>query len=108
MKYLLTAALSAVAIYGTAFAMSASAQETVTGAPAGTAPATVEGYGPSSVIVCDEAGTTCWHSLERYDYPQGAGVVVHPYGWRWNEGDHYVWREHAGRGYWRGSEWEPF
>jgi opacity protein-like surface antigen len=107
MKSLLMAALSATAICGFAAAMPAAAQETVTGAPKGTAPATTEGYGPSSVIVCNEGGY-CWHSLERYDYPPTASVVVHPYDWRWNEGDRFAWREHKGRGYWRGDDWEAF
>ena len=26
----------------------------------------------------------------------------------WKEGEHHVWREHPGRGYWKGSEWAPF
>ena len=107
MKHFLITALTAGTICVTAAATTAIAQETVTGAPKGTAPATIEGYGPSSAIVCNAAGY-CWHSLERYDYPQGAQVEVHPYDWRWNNGDRYVWREHTGRGYWRGSDWEQF
>lgn len=105
MKAFLTAALAVAAISGS-FATSL-AQETVTGAPKGTAPATIEGYGPSSVVVCNEVGA-CWHAPERYDYPQGAQVEVHPRDWRWSDGDKYVWREHNGRGYWRGSDWEQF
>lgn len=108
MKTLLIAALSATTICALAAATSAAAQETAPGSPRGTAPATIEGYGPSSAIVCDQAGTTCWHSVERYDYPPGANVVVHPYDWRWDDGSHYAWREHSGRGYWRGDQWETF
>ena len=107
MRYFLIAALSAATISGSA-AITASAQETVTGAPRGTAPATIEGYGPSSAIVCDQAGTTCWHSVERYYYPPNANVVVHPYDWQGDQGANYTWREHSGRGYWRGSDWEQF
>jgi hypothetical protein len=69
MKNSLIAALSATGISCLAAATAAYAQETAPGAPRGTAPATIEGYGPSSAIVCDQAGTTCWHSVERYDYP---------------------------------------
>ena len=72
------------------------------------APVTVEGYGPSSAIVCDQAGTTCWHSVERYDYPTGANVVVHPYNWQADNGANYAWREHPGRGYWQGEQWQQF
>ena len=107
MKCFLIAALSATAICGFAAATPAFAQETVTGAPKGTAPVTVEGYGPSSVVVCNAAGY-CWHSKERYDYPSGAGVEVHPHGWTWDNGDNYAWREHPGRGYWHGDAWQVF
>lgn len=69
--FLLISALSATAILGVTVATPAAAQATVTGAPKGTAPVTVEGYGPSSVIVCNAAGY-CWHSMERYDYPPDA------------------------------------
>jgi hypothetical protein len=108
MKCFLIAALSATAISGLAAAPPAAAQATVTGAPKGTAPVTIEGYGPSSAIVCDQAGTTCWHSVERYDYPPNAYVVVHPYDWQWDSGANYAWREHTGRGYWQGDQWTPF
>jgi opacity protein-like surface antigen len=106
MKRFLIAALPA-AVCAFAAATSASAQQTVTGAPKGTEPATVEGYGPTSVIVCNHAGS-CWHALQRYDYPAAAGVVVHPYTWRWNNGARFAWREHKGRGYWQGDEWRTF
>jgi hypothetical protein len=105
--FLLISALSATAILGVTVATPAAAQATVTGAPKGTAPVTVEGYGPSSVIVCNAAGY-CWHSMERYDYPPDAGVEIHPYGWQWDNGANYAWREHPGRGYWQGDEWRVF
>ena len=85
MKWFLIAALSATAICGFAAATPAFAQATVTGVPRGTAPVTIEGYGPSSLIVCNQAGY-CWHSMERYDYPPTAGLVVHPFGWTWDSG----------------------
>jgi hypothetical protein len=68
----------------------------------------IEGYGPSSAIVCDQAGTTCWHSVERYDYPPNANLVIHPYDWQADNGANFAWREHTGRGYWRGDHWEAF
>ena len=69
MKCFVIAALSATAISALAASTPVAAQATAPGAPKGTAPVTIEGYGPSSAIVCDQAGTTCWHSVERYDYP---------------------------------------
>jgi len=107
MKYVFIAALAATAIGGFAASSPASAQATVTGAPKGTAPVTIEGYGPSWVVVCNEAGY-CWHSAERYDYPPSAQLEVHPHGWEWNSGANYAWREHPGRGYWEGDEWRTF
>ena len=105
MKTILITALAA-GICGVA-ATTASAQETVTGAPRGITPVTVEGYGPSSIVVCNSAGY-CWQALERYDYSPTAQVEVHPYGWTWNDGDRYAWREHTGRGYWMGDQREAF
>jgi hypothetical protein len=108
MKGFLIAALSATTISAFTVATPVFAQATVTGAPRGTAPVTIEGYGPSSAIVCDQAGTTCWHSVERYDYPPNANVVVHPYEWQADNGANFAWREHTGRGYWQGDQWTPF
>jgi hypothetical protein len=108
MKDFVMAALSATTICAIASATPLVAQETAPGSPRGTAPATIEGYGPSSAIVCDQAGTTCWHSADRYDYPPNANVVVHPYDWQADNGANYAWREHTGRGYWRGENWEAF
>jgi hypothetical protein len=55
----------------------------------------------SAAIVC--TGNTCWHVHERYDYPAAAGVVVHEDDWR--PGPSITFREHEGRGYWRGDRW---
>jgi hypothetical protein len=108
MKCFLIAALSATTISALAATTPVAAQATAPGSPKGTAPVTIEGYGPSSAVVCDQAGTTCWHSVERYDYPPNANVVVHPYDWQGDNGANYAWREHTGRGYWLGDQWQPF
>jgi len=57
----------------------------------------------SAAIVC--SGSVCWHAHEVFEYPREAGVVVHPDDWRWGPHEHYAWREHEGRGYWRGGRW---
>jgi hypothetical protein len=57
----------------------------------------------AAAIAC--VGPVCWHSHEAYEYPATAGVVVHPDDWRWGPHEHYSWREHEGRGYWRGGRW---
>jgi hypothetical protein len=61
----------------------------------------------SAEIVCNGEGV-CWHVRHAYAYAPGYGVVVHPNGWRWGARDHYVFREHGGRGYWRGGVWVGF
>jgi hypothetical protein len=58
-------------------------------------------------IVCNSDGD-CWHVHEDYDYPPAARLHIHPDTWRWDEGQHFVWKEHPGRGYWRGDEWRGF
>jgi len=57
----------------------------------------------SAAIAC--RGNVCWHTHERYEYPSEARVIIHPDDWRWRRHERYVWREHEGRGYWRGGRW---
>ncbi|MBV9564480.1 MAG: hypothetical protein JOY90_29165 [Bradyrhizobium sp.] len=57
----------------------------------------------SAAIVC--RGNVCWHTHEAFDYPHEAGVVVHEDNWHWGPRERFVFREHEGRGYWRGSRW---
>jgi hypothetical protein len=61
----------------------------------------------SAAVVCNGAGV-CWHVRGHYAYRPEYGVVVHEDGWRWGPNDHYRWREHAGRGYWRDDRWVRF
>ena len=57
----------------------------------------------SAGIAC--VGPVCWHTHEAYEYPPDASVTVHPDDWRWGQNEKYTWREHEGRGYWRGDKW---
>lgn len=61
----------------------------------------------SAYIACNREGE-CWHVHKRYAFRPELGVVIHPDGWRWHDGDHFVWREHEGRGYWRNGVWISF
>ncbi|HVV65902.1 MAG TPA: hypothetical protein VHC42_10560 [Rhizomicrobium sp.] len=61
----------------------------------------------SADIVCNREGD-CWHVKPHYVYRPEFGIVVHPNGWRWRAGEHYRWREHPGRGYWRNGVWIRF
>jgi hypothetical protein len=61
----------------------------------------------SAYIVCNRYGD-CWHVHERYTYRPTWGITVHNDNWRWRDARHYRWREHDGRGYWRGGVWVTF
>lgn len=58
----------------------------------------------SAAIVCNREGE-CWHVKHRYAYRPEFGLVIHPDGWRWRDGERFVWREHEGRGYWDHGRW---
>jgi hypothetical protein len=73
----------------------------------GAATLAVSTLGASARIVCNEAGD-CWHSEGDYVYPPGFGLTIHPNDWRWKEGERHAWREHEGRGYWKGDKWVEF
>jgi len=61
----------------------------------------------SAAIVCNRDGE-CWHVRNHYNYRPEFGLVVHEDNWRWTAADHYRWREHRGRGYWRNGIWIRF
>ena len=61
----------------------------------------------SARIVCNDEGD-CWHTPTEYTYPPSIRLEVHPDDWKWKEGDKRAWREHEGRGYWKGGKWEAF
>jgi len=60
----------------------------------------------SAAIVC--SGDVCWHTQETYRYPPEAKVIIHDDDWKWGPSEHYVFREHEGRGYWRDDRWEDW
>jgi hypothetical protein len=60
-------------------------------------------FSASAAIVCQ--GNVCWHTHEAYDFPHEAGVVVHEDNWHWGPHEKFAFREHEGRGYWRGGKW---
>jgi hypothetical protein len=61
----------------------------------------------SAAIVCNREGY-CWHVKHPYAYRPEFGIVVHEDGWRWGHDEHFKWREHHGRGYWRNGIWIRF
>jgi hypothetical protein len=58
----------------------------------------------SAAIVCNDEGD-CWHVRGHVDYRPEFRLRVHPDDWKWGHTEHYRWREHEGRGYWRGGVW---
>lgn len=61
----------------------------------------------SAGIVCNDEGD-CWHTKKVFDYPSEAHIVSHDDNWKWRGGDHFDWREHEGRGFWRHHNWTDF
>jgi hypothetical protein len=61
----------------------------------------------SARIVCNDRGA-CWHVQAEYNYPPSVHLTIHPDNWHWGAGQHFAWREHEGRGYWRGGSWHVF
>ena len=57
----------------------------------------------SAAIAC--SGNVCWHTQETYTYPKESKVIIHEDSWRWKPEERYTFREHDGRGYWRGERW---
>jgi hypothetical protein len=61
----------------------------------------------SARIVCNEDGD-CWHTQTERVYPPGLGLTIHDNDWKWREGERHSWREHEGKGYWKGGTWKEF
>jgi hypothetical protein len=61
----------------------------------------------SAAIVCNQENE-CWHVRDKYEYKPEFGVTVHEDNWQWQPTEHYTWREHEGRGYWRNGAWITF
>jgi len=49
------------------------------------------------------SGDVCWHVKEKYKYPSESRVIIHEDSWK--AGPKIRFREHEGRGYWRGDDW---
>jgi hypothetical protein len=59
----------------------------------------------SARIVCNEEGD-CWHSKTVEVFPPALGLTIHEDNWKWAEGEKKQhWREHEGKGYWKGDKW---
>jgi hypothetical protein len=77
--------------------------KTLIGTAMGAGLLTLSTISASAAIVC--SGNVCWHTQERYAYPPEARVIIHDDDWRWGSGERYSFREHEGRGYWKGDSW---
>ena len=73
----------------------------------GLSAATLVSTQASAAIVCNGEGD-CWHTHTAYQYQPEFGVVTHSDDWKWKEGEKHAWREHDGKGYWKGGSWKEF
>ena len=55
----------------------------------------------ADTIAC--SGDTCWHVKDRYTYPAESKVIIREENWK--PGPKIKFREHEGRGYWKGDTW---
>ena len=60
----------------------------------------------SARVVCNEDGD-CWHSRTVEVFPPALGLTIHEDdSWKWADGEaKHRWREHEGKGYWKGGNW---
>jgi hypothetical protein len=59
----------------------------------------------SARVVCNGDGD-CWHNQSVDVFPPALGLTVHEdNNWKWGEGEKRHWREHEGKGYWKGDNW---
>src|SRR3974377_911098 len=84
-------------------AMMRSLRKTLLGTALGTGALALSAASASAAIICN--GNVCWHAHTAYEYPTESRVIIHPDDWRWGPGERFSWREHEGRGYWRGERW---
>jgi len=80
--------------------------KTLLGAAMGTGVLALSMATASAAIVC--SGDVCWHTQTVYEYPPEARIIVHPDTWHWGPSEHFTFREHEGRGYWRGDRWREW
>ena len=77
------------------------ATKTLFGAAIGAAVLALSAMSASAEVAC--SGNVCWHVKERYAYPPESRVIIHEDSWK--AGPSIRFREHEGRGYWRGESW---
>ena len=80
------------------------ATKTLLGSAIGAAVLALSAASASADVAC--IGDTCWHVKERYTYPAESKVIIREDSWK--PGPKIRFREHEGRGDWRGSTWVDF
>jgi hypothetical protein len=58
----------------------------------------------SADVAC--SGDVCWHVKERHTYPAESKVIIREENWK--PSPVIKFREHEGRGYWKGDAWVDF
>jgi hypothetical protein len=77
------------------------ATKTLLGTAIGAAALALSAASASAAIAC--SGDVCWHVKERYNYPPESKVIIREDSWK--PGPTIKFREHEGRGYWKGDSW---
>jgi hypothetical protein len=67
----------------------------------GSAALALSALSASAGVVC--SGDVCWHTKETLTYPPESRVIVREDSWK--PGPTIKFREHEGRGYWKGDTW---
>ncbi len=80
------------------------ATKTLVGTAIGAAALALAATNASAAVAC--SGDVCWHVKEKYSYPSESKVIIHEDTWK--PGPSIRFREHEGRGYWRGDAWVDF
>ena len=65
------------------------------------------GGSASARTVCNEDGD-CWHATTDYDYQPAFGLTIHQTTGNGRRARSMPWREHEGKGYWKGGSWKEF
>ena len=77
------------------------ATKTLLGTAIGVAALALSAASASAEIAC--SGDVCWHVKEKYTYPAESKVIIREDSWK--AGPTIKFREHEGRGYWKGDVW---
>jgi hypothetical protein len=80
------------------------ATKTLLATAIGTVALALSAASASADVAC--IGNVCWHVKEKHTYPAESKVIIREESWK--PGPAIKFREHEGRGYWKGDVWVDF